>query len=157
MNGELAVFDASPLIAFQQTDHLELLRGSFDRVAVPPEVSREVAPSLGALPTWIEVQPAAAIPSFSRMLGPGERAAIALATQLSADFIVLDDLSARIAATKRGLTVIGSLGLLVRAKERGLIGEVRLLMDAMMSHGLYASDELRHYILSLAGETDAAG
>ncbi|MGH2615225.1 MAG: DUF3368 domain-containing protein [Thermomicrobiales bacterium] len=95
-----------------------------------------------------------AIPSFPRMLGPGERAAIALATQLSADFIVLDDLSARMAATELGLTVIGSLGLLVRAKERGLISEVRSLMEGMTSHGLYASGELYRHILSLAGETE---
>ncbi len=87
------------------------------------------------------------------MLGPGERAAIALAFELSADFIALDDLSARVAATEFDLTVIGSLGLLVRAKERGLISEVRPLMEGMISHGLYASDELRRLILSVAGES----
>lgn len=154
MNGERAVLDASPLITFQQTGRLELLRGLFDRALVSAEVAREVAPSLGALPSWIEVRPAAAIPSISRMLGLGERAAIALALQLSAEFIVLDDLSARMVATELGLTVIGSLGLLVRAKERGLIGEVRPLMAAMTSHGLYTSDALRHHILALAGELD---
>lgn len=153
MNGELAVLDASPLITFQQIDRLELLRGVFDQAIVPPEVAREAAPSLGTLPNWIEIRRAAAVPTFSRMLGPGERAAIALALQVSADFIVLDDLSARVAATERNLTVIGSLGLLVRAKERGLIGEVRPLMQAMISNGLYASDELRRLILSIAGES----
>jgi predicted nucleic acid-binding protein len=153
VNGGLAVLDASPLIAFQQVDHLELLRGVFDRAFVPPEVAREAAPSLGALPSWIEVRRAAAAPPLSRMLGPGERAAIALAFELSADFIALDDLSARVAATEFDLTVIGSLGLLVRAKERGLISEVRPLMEGMISHGLYASDELRRLILSVAGES----
>ncbi len=153
MNGELAVLDASPLIAFQQIDRLDLLHGIFDRAVVPPEVAREAAPSLGALPSWIEVRRAAAVPSFSRMLGPGERAAIALALEMSADFIVLDDLSARVATTERDLTVIGSLGLLVRAKERGLISEVRPLMVAMISHGLYASEELRRLILLVAGES----
>ena len=152
MNRDLAVLDASPLISFQQIGRLDLLRGVFDRAVVPPEVAREAAPSLGALPSWIEVRRAAAVPSFSRMLGAGEQAAIALALELAADFIALDDLSARVTATELDLTVIGSLGLLVRAKERGLIGEVRPLMDAMISHGLYASDERRRLILLVAGE-----
>lgn len=154
MNGELAVLDASPLITFHQIAHLDLLRGVFDRAIVPPHVAREVAPSLGTVPDWIGVQPATAIPVFSRMLGPGEREAIALANQLSADFIVLDDLSARMAAMELGLTVIGSLGLLVRAKDRGLIRAVRPLMEAMIGNGLYVSDELRRSILYLAEEAE---
>jgi len=91
---------------------------------------------------------------FVRNLGSGERAAIALAIQLSADFVVLDDLDARSSATDFGLTVIGSLGLLVRAKRSGLIDEVRPLADAMISHGLYASEALYRRILAIADEDE---
>jgi predicted nucleic acid-binding protein len=104
------------------------------------------------LPRWIEEQAIFTQPHFSRSLGAGERAAIALTIQLPADFVVLDDWDARSSAIELGLRVIGSLGLLVRAKGRGQIGEVRPLMDAMISHGLYASEKLYRQILSIAGE-----
>lgn len=85
-------------------------------------------------------------------LGLGEREALALAVSLDADFIVLDDRRARKAAEDLGLTMIGSLGLLVEAKRREFNSEVRPLMDAMISHGLYASERLYRQILFIAGE-----
>jgi predicted nucleic acid-binding protein len=155
VRAEIAVFDAGPLIAFHQIDHLDLLRGLFDQVAIPPEVAREVAPSIAMLPHWFKVQTVSTFPWFSRKLGPGERAAIALSVQLSADFVVLDDLDARSSAIGLGLTVIGSFGLLVRAKRRGLIREVRPMMDAMLAHGLFVSEHLCRQILALAGEPES--
>jgi uncharacterized protein len=125
VNSEIAVFDAGPLIAFHQINRLELLRDLFGRVVAPPAVAQEVAPSLGTLPHWIEEQAIFKLPPFSRSLGAGERAAIALTIELHAEFVVLDDWDARSSAIELGLRVIGSLGLLVRAKESGLIGEVR--------------------------------
>jgi predicted nucleic acid-binding protein len=148
----IGVFDAGPLIAFHQVDRLELLRHLFARKIVPPEVAREVEPSLGELPVWMEVKSFRSILTFPRNLGVGERAAIALATEFSADFVVLDDRRARSAAREHRLMPIGSLGLLVSAKRFGLVTEVRPLMDAMISHGLYASDGLYRQILSLASE-----
>lgn len=129
---EIAVFDAGPLIAFHQIDRVQLLRDLFVHVVIPPEVAREVAPSLRELPSWLSVQDVQASPSFSRNLGLGESMAIALAMKLAADFLVLDDERARAVATELELPVIGSLGLLVRAKLGGLITEVRPLMDAMI-------------------------
>lgn len=77
-----------------------------------------------------------------------------MAIYLRANFLVIDDLPGRHAAEGLGLRVIGTLGLLVRAKHSGLIGEVRPLMDALIAHGLYTSAGLYHRILSLAGETE---
>lgn len=77
-----------------------------------------------------------------------------MAMIVSADVLVLDDRRARTVATELGLPVIGSLGLLVRAKQSGLIAEVRPLMDVIISHGLYASEALYRQILSVAGEDE---
>jgi predicted nucleic acid-binding protein len=154
MTSGVAVFDATPLIAFYQIGQLGLVQGLFLHTLVPPVVEREVAPSLGMLPHWIEVQDAIAMPSFSRRLDAGEQAAIALAMQVSAGFVVLDDLAGRLTAAELGLTVVGSLGLLVRAKRNGLIREVRPMMAEMISNRLYTSELLRREILELAGETD---
>ena len=157
MTSGTAVFDASPLIAFRQIDQFDLLRNLFREILVPTVVAHEVAPSLGALPVWIHVQHEFPIPAWPRKLDAGEQAAIALAMHVSADVVALDDLAGRLMAKDLGMTAIGSFGLLVRAKRSGLIGDVRPLMDAMMSHGLYASDELYRQILSISGETDAEG
>ena len=89
---------------------------------------------------------------LSRALDAGDLAAVSLAVRVSADVVVLDDLAGRMMATELGPTPVGSLGLLVRAKASGLIVEVRPLMDAMISYGLYTSDELYRRILAIAGE-----
>ena len=154
MTSGVAVFDASPLIVFHQIGQLEILRWVFAHAIVPTVVAREVAPSLGELPGWIAVHHDFPIPSSSRKIDDGERAAIALAMRLSADFVVLDDLAGRRAAVGVGLTAIGSLGLLVRAKRSGLIREVRPEMDAMIFSGLFASEALYRQILSIAGEDE---
>ena len=148
----IGVFDAGPLISFSQVDRLELIHQLFARKFVPPAVAYEVEPSLGELPKWIKIQRHSTMLSFPQGLGAGERAAIALAIDVSADYIVMDDRRARSSAKAHGLTPVGSFGLLINAKRNGLIQEVRPLMDAMLSHGLYASEGLYRRILAIANE-----
>ena len=155
MSSGAAVSDASPLIALFQVDRLDLLRNQFGQVFVPPAIELEVAPSVGLLPSWVQRQPVSVPPDFLRHLDPGEREAIALAIHLGASFLVIDDLPGRRAATSLGLRVIGSLGLLVRAKQRGLTNEVRPMMDELVSRGLHVSERVYREILFLAGETSA--
>jgi predicted nucleic acid-binding protein len=154
MTDDVAVFDATPLIAFHQVGQLELVRRLFSHTLAPAIVANEVRPSFGALPPWIDVREIREMPTFWRKIDSGERAAISLAMQLSADFVILDDLAGRLMAAELGLTVSGSLGLLVRAKRHGLLREVRPVMDEMIANGLYTSDRLRREILALADETD---
>jgi predicted nucleic acid-binding protein len=149
----LAVSDASPLIALYQIDHLDLLQALFSDVVVPPAVTREVAPSLRTLPFWVREIQAPPLRDLASPRGAGERAAIALAVHLSADSIVMDDLPGRRVAASLGLNVIGTLGLLVRAKRRGLIESVQPEMDALIASGLYASEQVYHKILGAAGES----
>jgi predicted nucleic acid-binding protein len=154
VTASVAVADSSALIAFHQIGRLELLQAVLGRVAVPPAVAREVAPSLGALPAWVEVRRAPPHPALPTYLDDGERDAIALALHLGASTIVLDELPGRRVAMGLGLEVVGSLGLLVRAKRAGLIHDVRPIMDAMLFWGLFASDSLYRQILAAAGELD---
>jgi predicted nucleic acid-binding protein len=152
VNAAIAVSDASPLISFPQIGRLDLLRAQFSQVMVPSAVELEVLPSVGTLPAWIDKRHAPLPADFLSQLDGGEREAIALAAEVDASYLIIDDLPGRRAALRLGLRVIGSLGLLARAKRRGLIGEVRPLMDAMITHGLYAGEGLYRHVLSLAGE-----
>jgi predicted nucleic acid-binding protein len=108
------------------------------------------------LPAWIEeyplTQPLASQIATAR-LGPGESEAIALALELGASELVLDDLPARRLAQSLHIPVIGSVGLLLRAKERGLIAAVRPLMTTMQQEDFRISEGVFDGILAAADET----
>jgi predicted nucleic acid-binding protein len=130
-----------------------LLSQLFTEIVVPAAVRREVAPSVGTLPSWIWERSAPKPPREALALGAGEREAIALALGLSADFVVLDDLAGRRVATSLGMGVIGSAGLLLRAHDHGLVHSIRPDLDAMVVAGLYVSARLYHEILEAASES----
>ena len=66
---------------------------------------------------------------------------------------VLDDHAARRLASQHGVRVIGSLRVIVRAKERGLIPLARPVLEKLRGGGAYVSDELIDRAIALAGET----
>jgi predicted nucleic acid-binding protein len=85
------------------------------------------------------------------VLDAGESAAIRLALKLSAS-VLIDEKMGRSIATKLGLSVIGSAGVLLAAKKRGLIESVRPILDAFSSNGYHFSDTLIQAIVLRAGE-----
>ena len=85
-------------------------------------------------------------------LGRGESAAIALAIERDARLLILDDLPARRLAQAIGLPITGTLAVLLHAKRRGLLAEIRPEIDAIMDHGFRVADALRETILLRAGE-----
>ena len=70
----------------------------------------------------------------------------------ASEIVLLDDLLARRTAHAAGLTVWGTLKILLEAKERGLTGTIAQLIDRLNDTGLWISDDIRHRILMLAGE-----
>jgi len=88
-------------------------------------------------------------------LGDGEWEAIALAIALKADWIILDDLSARRAAEATGLNVIGTLSTLVTAKRAGLLKSIRPELDALLRTSFFLSPQLYDELLQAAGEIDS--
>jgi uncharacterized protein len=152
----VAVADASPLIALEQVGHLWVLGGMFGRLLLPPYVASEVAPTIPSPPPWLErwdrIDDPAAFVGLEG-LDPGEREAIAVARVEQARYVLLDDRPARRRAEALGFTVIGALGLLVRAKRLGRIARVKPLADEMRSHGFYASSVVYRAVLARAGES----
>jgi len=150
----LVVSNSSPLIALDRIEQLSLLPSLLRRVWIPPAVRYEVFGS-SSLPDWITEQ-ALTQPLVPRIaavrLGPGERETIALALEMSAGEVILDDLSARRLAISLGLSPIGTLGLLLRAKRQGLISRVRPFMEALQEQEFYISERLFTGILVAAGE-----
>jgi len=87
-----------------------------------------------------------------KSLGPGVREAIALALELKASLLILDDDPARRVAMDLGITTMGKVGVLLRAKDRQLIKSIKPHLDALLSNRFFLTPELYHLILSRAGE-----
>lgn len=125
----IIVSDTTPLHYLVLIDAADILEKLYQRVVVPQSVivelqqdntSEKVHDWIAALPVWVDVRSAAAVDDRLK-LGAGEKEAIALAEELNADFLILDDRKARREATARGLTVTGTLNILELADERGLL------------------------------------
>lgn len=156
-----AFVDASPLILLARVGQLELLRLSGNRVWVPPQVMDEismkdvtdvVAAAL-ARAKWIERHPGVIVPPeiSARNLGAGEAAVISAARATSAIAIV-DDLQARRCAAALGVRFLGTLGLVLRARHRGLLPEVRPVVEGLLAAGMYLSPGVVAEVLRIAGE-----
>ncbi len=85
-------------------------------------------------------------------MGPGELAAMALALENPDRILLLDDALARRIAQAAGITVWGTLRVLLEAKAQGLEERVEPLISRLQESGMRGSDEVRRRILALAGE-----
>jgi len=95
----------------------------------------------------------AAVEELLSVLGSGEAEALVLAVEVHADAILIDEAAGRAAARLRGLLPVGVLGVLLRAKQRGLQRELAPLLDRLREElGFFVSAELRAEILRQAGE-----
>lgn len=156
-----AVSNSSPIIALARCGRLDLLRGVYERVLIPPGVRDEVAVggpgshAVGQL-TWLQVQPiadAARARELHPGLGRGESEAIALALEVPGlEVVILDDGGARRRARALGLRVTGSAGVVVAAKARSLIPMARPVLDELRAVGFYLSDAAFAQALADAGE-----
>lgn len=149
----IVVADSSALISLQKIGHLELLRALFADVVVPAAVSREVSPRM-SLPPWIQVRTPTARHhlDFPDQFGPGECEAIALAVELHAFRLVVDELAARRFAARLGIGIVGTAGVLGLAKADALIPKLKPALDALRATGFYLSDAIYTSLLSDAGE-----
>jgi predicted nucleic acid-binding protein len=125
----IVVSDTSPLNYLVLIDAVHVLPAIFRQVFIPEQVARELGDS-GApneVQAWIAAPPDCLVvrspiqTQLNLKLDPGEVQAIGLAEELRADHILIDEWAARTVAANRGLHVIGTLGVLNQAAERGLI------------------------------------
>lgn len=156
----MVVSNSTPLIAFARIGELDLLQRIVGHVVIPTAVWDEitgVTNRAGAdevqRAAWIEVRmPMSVGGDLTALLDHGEAQTIALAEEVGADEILLDERAARAVGSARGLKIIGSAGLLVRAKERGLINSVRPYLERMRAQGIRFSDRFVEALLSQIGE-----
>ena len=155
----VVVADASPLIAFQQIGQFQLLRTMFGELTVPPAVAREILPTVQPTPWIVErrlTQPIAPL-VLRANLGAGESEALSLAVEIRADLLFVDERAGRRVAAALGLSVVGTLGVLLAAKRTGHIAEVRPLVDELLRQGFWVAPRLVKQALLAAGEEGPDG
>jgi predicted nucleic acid-binding protein len=158
------VADSSVMISLSNIGLLDLLRQRFpDGIMVPPAVWHEVVdlgrgrPGSDAVraTTWIQVvEPAneTLIRDLKAGLDPGEAEAIALALEQQA-LLLLDEREGRRRATHLGLSVLGTIGILIWARREALIPSLAEALDACQKRGSFRISELlRRQVLEGVGE-----
>ena len=158
----LVVTNTTPLISLALIGKLELLRTLYGEVVVPRAVYTEVLagglshPGREAvrLADWLRVQElkdtsrAALVADLDR----GEAEVIALAQEIGADLVIIDERMARQYAKRLGLILTGTLGVLLKAKHSGLIPSVGPLVAQLKQGGIHISESLLTTALTLAEE-----
>lgn len=131
------ISDTSPMTALLLAGRGELLTMLFDRVVIPPAVATELLCAHAALPAWLEAAAPRMIPAtvLEAGLDAGETEAIALALELLPDTLLMDERLGRRLAQRHGLRVTGLLGLLVLAKNGGLVTSVVPLIRELQDKG----------------------
>lgn len=167
MSQRLLVADSGPLIALGRLGLLRLPIQLFDDVLVTQSVWDEVADGQtraehGPLDVarqagWLSVvaDPEVIAPAFAgiRLLDSGECMALTLCMSLAPGCdVLIDERRGRAAAEQAGLSVLGTLGLLVRAKQLELIGPVRPLFEHLLNSGYHLGRSLVAETLASLGE-----
>ncbi len=156
---ERIVTNTSPLLAISKMQAFEVIGKLPFEFVCPLEVKREIL--IGAkqgytveIPAWLNVHSlnSAVSPLAVAALDAGEAAVIQLALEQNIKLVCIDELKGRRAALAVGLQVVGSLGLLGRAKTLGLISSARPFIEKAKSAGIYYDDDLIENFLNSLGE-----
>ncbi|MBD2605893.1 DUF3368 domain-containing protein [Scytonema hofmannii FACHB-248] len=148
---EQTVTNSTCLIGLERIGRLDILPQVFSTVMIPLAVQAEV----GLSADWLKVravQNIAVVATLKTQVDDAEAEAIALAMELEDVLIILDDRNARRIAQQLNLKVIGTVGMLLRAKQKGVIAEIKPLLTALSQADFRISASLVENALRLAGE-----
>jgi predicted nucleic acid-binding protein len=160
----IVVADTSVLINLCRVGQGGLFKSLFGEVVIPPAVALEFTQLAARVPRFAGLTMPAGVREQSPTLfspvvctaaglDPGEAAALSLAAEIHADAVLLDERRGYEVACKLGLPVIGALGILLRAKRKGILREVRLVLQSLQQDaGFWISQPLWNAVLEQAGE-----
>ncbi|OGW56985.1 MAG: hypothetical protein A3D21_08105 [Nitrospirae bacterium RIFCSPHIGHO2_02_FULL_42_12] len=161
----IAVSDTGPIIGLAKANRLSLLKNLFEKVLIPPMVRKELFAKTGdeaelidnALTDFIQVSEINPVDETAKLilegLSEGERQAIGVAASMENDVILLiDDRAGRQAAEKLNIRITGLVGVLLMAKEKGLIKSVVDVIEEIRNNGYWLSNSLVDIAKQLSGE-----
>jgi predicted nucleic acid-binding protein len=159
----IVVSNTSPVLNLGIINQLDILEKLYQKILIPELVYQELwkyslkgklLPSL--ISGWIETQTVinqSLVNSLLLELDIGEAEAIALAVEKKSDILLIDERRGDKVASRFGLNRTGVLGVLIEAKQKGFITEVRPIMDDLrIQAGFWIRDDLYDYVLTIVAE-----
>jgi predicted nucleic acid-binding protein len=152
------VCNTSPLILLAKIHRLDTLIRLYRQLMIPKAVADEIGNKPGEENDQVQALLKKGTLQLKQVsekilaelpidLGRGEREAIALVIDSGADLVILDDRQGRLVSRDRGLSVTGTVGVLIEAKERGFIPSLRPEMDRLIEAGMWINEVFYHRIL----------
>ncbi|OQY83642.1 MAG: hypothetical protein B6D41_16730 [Chloroflexi bacterium UTCFX4] len=159
---DFVISNTSPLFYLHQIEQINLLRDLYSRVHVPQGVLTELRsgeklglkiPRLEAM-DWVSIEQISIAQHLRRYteLGQGELEAISLGLNSPLSRIILDDRAARDVAKENNLEIIGTIGILLAAKQKGLVTAISPLLATIRNKGFRMSESMLRDALRRAGE-----
>ncbi|MGI8670375.1 MAG: DUF3368 domain-containing protein [Aridibacter sp.] len=156
---EKIVTNTSPLLTLSKMKAFDVIEKLPYEFVCPKEVEDEILAGAGknhdvTIPTWLKITPlqSKVSPLSIASLDLGEASVIQLAIEQNIKTVCIDELAGRRAAKAIGLKIVGSLGLLGKAKTLGLINEIKPLVKKAQDEGIYFDENLISEFLSLFNE-----
>jgi len=148
----IIISGTSCLIALDRIGHLEILHKLFFTIATTSEVQKEFEKPL---PSWISLKPVEnneKIKELELMLDKGEASAISLALETPNSILIIDEKKGRSVAKNFNLEIIGTLGIILLAKQRGIIPSAKEVITMLADQNFRFSDSMLNTILKEANE-----
>lgn len=148
----IVIADTSCLIVLTRLNALTVLQSLYGQLYITEEVAGEYGEPL---PDWIKVEAVKDRRVFQVLLSvldPGEASSLALALELKDVLLIVDEFKGRKEALRLGIKITGTLGLLVKAKQEGIISQLRPVLHQLNTAGFRISEALAEEILKQAGE-----
>lgn len=149
---KMIISDTSCLILFHKIGELDLLRKVYETVTTTPEVAKEF---MYTLPDWIrieEVKDKKYQDFLETQIDWGEASAIALAKEMESPLVLLDDLKARKLAVKLNLKVTGTLGVIHKAKQIGVLENIKPIIEKLQATNFRISENILEELLGKNNE-----
>jgi len=157
-----AITNTSPLLYLYRASAIEWMPRLFGEVWTPQAVIEELKEGqrrgydvpVVANYDWLKIKAPESVPFewLALDLGMGEIETMALALENTKHIVILDDALARRIAQAAGITVWGTLKILLEAKTQGITGSIRPVIERLRGAGMWISDDVYQRILALAGE-----
>lgn len=162
----IVISDTSPINYLVLVGQQDILPSLFGRVIMPEAVLNELKAAatppqvhqwIANRPAWIEVKTPTGPPETNLFhLDEGEREAIQLAEEVKADLLIIDERAGREEALKRSLPVIGTLGILERAAELGML-DFALVLAELKAYKFFVAAALEQDFLDRDVQRKARG
>ena len=156
------IVNSTPLIALSKAECLDVLKELYGEITVPEAVFREVSAKNDIVKRklttsdWIHVErieDAKSRRMYKAKLHDGEVEVMILAQEHESNhLVIIDDEAARKTAEFLELTLTGTMGVLIKAKQQGIIATVMPIVRHMEENGIFFSEGLKERVRRLAGE-----